>query len=117
MCVTKELVKGTFEVSHGFLQKTNTVKSQNWLMDTLLYESYKGFIESLGLVISIHPLRETKGLNPQRSLLLLTREANPSTLNGTVQSSLEPSVICTSDLHPALYQMCCGEVLALSLSI
>lgn len=69
-------------------------------MDTLLCESYKGFIESLGLVISIHPLRETKGLNPQRIFPLLTREANPSTLNGRVQSFLEPSVICTSDLHP-----------------
>lgn len=94
MCVTKELVKGTFEVSHGFLQKTNTVKSQNWLMDTLLYESYKGFIESLGLVISIHPLRETKGPNPQKIFPPFTREANPSTLNGTVQRLLEPSVIC-----------------------
>lgn len=63
-------------------------------MDTQLYESYKAFIESLGLVIPIHPLRETKGLNPQRIFPPFTREANPSTLNGTVWGLLEPGVIC-----------------------
>ena len=102
VCVTKELVKRTFEVSHGFLQKTNTVKSQNWLMDALLHWSYKGFIESLRLITSIHPLRETKGLNPWRIFPLLTREADPPTLNDTVQSFLEPGVNCISDFHPTL---------------
>lgn len=110
MCITKELVKGTFEVSHEFLQKTNTVKSQNWLMDALLCSSYKGFIESLGLIIFIHPLRETEGLNPWKIFPLLTREANPPTLNGTARSFQEPTVVRASGFPPALYQMCNGEV-------
>lgn len=75
-------------------------------MDALLHWSYKGFIESLRLITSIHPLRETKGLNPWRIFPLLTREADPPTLNDTVQSFLEPGVNCISDFHPTLYQMC-----------